>query len=71
MRDNMKGLDTFAVGYAAGKAENRKIDTGDIVEMAICEVPYLILRANVLYRFVVIEGCQACADAVSPYKIAT
>ncbi len=38
------------------------------VEMAICEVPYLMLRPGVLYRFIEVPGCDACAAAAMQAK---
>lgn len=33
-----------------------------VIEMAICEVPYLQLHVNQLYRFVVVPTCEICLD---------
>ncbi len=49
----------------------QKIDetaTEEVIEMALCEVPFLMLRPGVLYRFVEMPGCDACAAAAAPYK---
>lgn len=34
----------------------------------LCEVPLLILRPNIEYRFVIDENCRACADAAMPMR---
>ena len=37
-----------------------------ITEMRMCEIPYLILHENQLYRFSVAAGCKECADYLNP-----
>jgi hypothetical protein len=32
-----------------------------IIEMALCEVNHVFLKANQLYRFVVMPNCKECA----------
>lgn len=39
-----------------------------VTEMALCEVPHILLRPGQLYRFVVMQGCKACEDAAAPYS---
>lgn len=34
----------------------------------LCEVPQLVLRPNIEYRFVIEENCRACADAAMPMR---
>jgi hypothetical protein len=36
--------------------------TEEIIELALCEQTHLILKPNVLYRFVVMEGCYQCEE---------
>lgn len=38
------------------------------MEMALCEASRVILRPGLLYRFSVVEGCQACAERASHYS---
>lgn len=42
----------------------------EVITMALCEVPHLMLRPNQLYRFVAMPGCAACAAAEAPFKVA-
>ena len=42
--------------------------TAKVIEMALCEVPHLILHPNQLYRFVEVPGCEMCATEAAPYK---
>lgn len=37
-----------------------KTVTETVIEMALCEIPNLYLHPGVLYRFIVIQGCQEC-----------
>lgn len=39
-----------------------------ITEIALCEVPHILLRPGQLYLFVVRPGCKACEDAAAPYS---
>jgi hypothetical protein len=32
----------------------------EVIIMNICEVPHLILKPNVIYKFVVAENCESC-----------
>jgi hypothetical protein len=41
----------------------------EVIELALCEPPHLFLRPDVLYRFVVMEGCPDCARACNPTGI--
>ena len=40
----------------------------EIVEMALCEVPYIFLRPNQLYKFIVMPNCEKCSAAAKPYE---
>ena len=42
-------------------------DPEEVIEMGLCEVPYIGLRPGQLYRFVVMPGCEKCAAAAAPY----
>jgi len=33
-----------------------------VIDMALCEVPHLVLRPGRLYRFYAVDGCSACAE---------
>lgn len=39
---------------------------GEVTEMMLCEIDALILHPGQLYRFTAADGCQACADYLSP-----
>lgn len=38
------------------------------IEMHSCEINFLILHPNTLYRFTPAPGCQACADYYNPKR---
>lgn len=38
-----------------------------VVELALCEVDWIFLRPNQLYRFIAIPGCEACQLLASQY----
>lgn len=35
-----------------------------VQEWAVCEIPKLMWKPGKLYRFIVVEGCEACAEYV-------
>jgi hypothetical protein len=39
-----------------------------VIEIALCEVDWIFLRPNQLYRFVPIPGCEACQLLALQYK---
>ena len=39
---------------------------GPVTEMGMCEIPWLILHAEQLYRFHVMPNCQKCLDYLNP-----
>lgn len=38
-----------------------------VVEIALCEVDWIFLRPNQLYRFVPIPGCELCHGLAAQY----
>lgn len=42
-----------------------------VLELRLCEAHQLALRPDVLYRFTVAPGCEACAAANAPYTAST
>jgi hypothetical protein len=58
------GTQTHIADQALNRADNQKYNytqEGPVV-MALCEAPHLILKPQT-YRFVVMPGCAACAQA--------
>lgn len=39
-----------------------------VIEIALCEVDWIFLRANQLYRPIAVPGCEACLILASQYK---
>lgn len=40
----------------------------DIVELALCESPFILPRPNQLYKYYVGEGCEKCETIANVYK---
>jgi hypothetical protein len=38
-----------------------------VIEMGLCEVEHIMLRPNVLYRFVIMPDCPRCKELASVY----
>jgi hypothetical protein len=47
---------------------NPPTDEPYIHELAICEVPHIVLRVNELYRFHAEPDCESCQANVDAYK---
>jgi hypothetical protein len=39
-----------------------------VTEIALCEVDWIFLRPNQLYRPIAVPGCEACLILASQYK---
>lgn len=71
----LDGCDTYANAWRAmGVRANTFLrrtppaeDLKEPAEMALCEVPHVLLRPGQLYRFVEMPGCAACATAALPF----
>jgi len=49
------------VGYQAiGHIIELPKDSYEVIEMNICEVEHIVLRANKLYRFLIDPNCEKC-----------
>lgn len=41
----------------------------NVIEMGLCEVEHVMLRPNVLYRFVVMPDCSRCKELAAAYEV--
>jgi hypothetical protein len=57
------------VGYSGLREEiNMSTENEEVIELAICETRFLILKPNTLYRFYLGEGCSDCLSAAGYAK---
>ena len=59
-KDEIKKLEKEITELEKEIERLKTTDNGYIREMALCEVNYIHLHPNVLYRFVVVPGCEKC-----------
>jgi len=63
----LKGIDSMAATHLSENPVEPPPDPVTVIEMSLCEVPYIQLRPGQLYRFVVTPGCRCCENAAAPY----